>query len=231
MQGLGGLAPGLNRGATMSGNKDGAGVNGAISGALLLTGTSSATTGSVTATADGWAYVYAIGAGGRGSDTNGGATGGGAGAAYRKVAVRRGDTFTVSAAKSTASGAGDSSTVTCPDGRVVAGGGGTSSASGTPGAGGVGTGGDINRRGGDGATGVGNGNVGPDPGGGTAGVGNGSTRAGGSASAGFGDHGEMLIGGDGGDASDPPTVPGGGAGANSYSGAAGRVFVLIVSGA
>lgn len=226
------MGQGLNgfRGQAMSGQRvTSAGV---IIASSYLTGASLAATGSVIAPATGTAYIYVIGAGGHAGNAGispGG--GGGGGAAFRTITVRRGDTFTVSAAAiPTSDGAdGADSTVTCPDGSVVRGGGGKGGVSPNSGLGGTGTGGDINRSGGAGGD---PGSAGEGTGAGAGGLGPGSGIGGGGA-AGFGDHGDMYAGGNGGEGStgSQGATPGGGSGtggAGNHSGA-GRAIVIILS--
>jgi hypothetical protein len=131
MQGLGGTNSGLNRGATMSGNKPN-------TGTPYFTALSPGQT-SWTAPASRWYRLTAIGGGGMAAVSNGG---GGGGAAQKLVYIPKGTTLVIAVGQGGANiDAGTATTVTLPDGTVLTGGGG---AYGTTGAGGTASGGDIN---------------------------------------------------------------------------------------
>lgn len=144
MQGLGGLAPGLKRGATMSGNKPPTDVttplayqlHGVTSGALPLTGT-------FVADRAGRYKVVAWGPGGARPDTGGtsNANGGGGGLAIKTVRLNKGQSLAIEIQiPSFGVGSENNNTaVTFPDGTVMRAYTGKFS-----GAAGAATGGDIN---------------------------------------------------------------------------------------
>lgn len=137
MQGLGGLAPGLNRGATMSGNKGG--TNDGSYGVKLMR-TAGATTVSDTFTAPS-AGLYRVGLYGAGAI--GPSAGGGAGAlAVRTLRLQKDELLPYTIAPN--DDTGTASTITFRDGVMTA-----NSPTGATGA--TATGGDINLTGGNGS--------------------------------------------------------------------------------
>lgn len=147
MQGLGGLAPGLNRGATMSGNKAG-GIADLNPVKLMRVGSPSATaTFNFTATTGG---LYQIVIDGPGASASGG-TGGGAGAkCVKTVRLRKDEVIAFSLGQPDTT----HTTATLPDGAVMTARGSTF----TSGVGGTATGGDINLPGGNASGGTGGAN-------------------------------------------------------------------------
>lgn len=134
MQGLGGLAPGLNRGATMSGNKH-------AESSPYATALSFGQT-SWTSPASRRYLITAIGAGG-GCNSGGSSGGGGGGGLQKTVYLPKGAVLVIDVGVGLASDDnGEDTTVTLPDGTILTAGGGISGA--TTGAGGTATGGDLN---------------------------------------------------------------------------------------
>lgn len=136
MQGLGGLAPGLNRGATMSGNKAG-GLADVNPVKLLRVGKSTADVSiSFLAEIPGLYQFALYSNGGNGSPNLGG---GGGSLAIKTKRLRKSEVATILLAYNAAS------TVTFDDGSVLtAGRGGNTNPGVSVGAGGVATGGDVN---------------------------------------------------------------------------------------
>lgn len=139
MQGLGGLAPGFSRGATMSGNKAG-GLADANPIKFSRVGIRSADVStSYTVDVPGL-YQFALYSRGGDGSTNLG--GGGGSLAIRTVRLRKSDVVAILLAYNA------DSTVTFPDGSVMtAGRGGNASAGVSVGPGGIATGGDVNQSG------------------------------------------------------------------------------------
>lgn len=176
-QGLGGLAPGLNRGATMSGNKGGAN-DGSYGVKLMRTAGLSSVSATFTVPSAGLYQVALYGAGG-----NAGASGGGAGAlAVRSVRLQKDELLPYVIAPW--DDAGTASTITFRDGVMTA-----NSATTTAGVGASGPAGGTYLTGGSGSGATGG--VAPSSGGFVGG--NGTQTPGGGAETGFNPGSGMLI--------------------------------------
>lgn len=138
MQGLGGLAPGLNRGATMSGNKGGTN-DGSYGVKLMRTAGATTVSGTFTVPSAGLYRVGLYGAGALGPSAGGGA----GGLAVRTLRLQKDELLPYAIAPN--DDAGTASTITFRDGVVMT----ANSPTGATGAGA--TGGDINLTGGDGS--------------------------------------------------------------------------------
>ncbi len=219
MQGLGGLRPGLNRGASMSGNKPDMSSDNIIDFREITGGNGSNTTLNVVAAVDCVAHCFVYGAGGVSAYPNPGGAGGEA--RYGRIALRKGDTLALLAALyNTTTADGGSSSASAPNGTIVAGGGRSNGTLGSL----TGSGGETARPGG--LTGVlGNDGSAATPGGGAGGLGSGSSLGGGGG-AGFGDWFPYAIGGRGAGTGGAAQL-GGGAG-NSEARGPGRVLVFLI---
>lgn len=205
--------------------------------------TTTATSGSYTASVDCWVLLYAWGGGGSGAaDTATAAGGGGAGAGYLRYRLGRGRTIAWSVGAGGAGVTGNvdgndgaTTTVTLPNGQVLTAGGGAKGLRLTGGSGGACVGPwTVSRSGGAGGASAAGGSP---TGGGTGGALSGSYGGGGGA-AGFSDLNPGLplgngSAGNGGGASVAGTSPGGGSGgclnaSTSGNGGTGRVLAYIV---
>ena len=148
MQGLGGLAPGLKRGATMSGNKPPTDVTTPLPYQLHGTINDGPRSGTFVADRAGRYKVVAWGPGGTRTDSNGtsGANGGGGGLAIKTVRLNKGQSLGIEIPLPSGSALNDNNNtaVTFPDGTVMRAYTGTRTNTGSLVPGGAATGGDIN---------------------------------------------------------------------------------------